>query len=91
MPSGPHFELEIPAGSPFSPPDHEVFRWDVALTDDDLVGMLRTMSWVITMPDDRREQLLAQARRLLGELLRVTIDVTFRADAWRSWKVAPGP
>lgn len=80
--------LEIPDGVPFDQPDHGVFRWDVALDADELVGMLGTFSWVITMPDDQRERTFAEARRLLRELLGVegdvTVDVAFRADAWRA-------
>jgi SAM-dependent methyltransferase len=80
--------LEIPTGSPFEPPEHEVFTWDVALTADEMVGLVGTLSWVITLPDEARRRVLDEARQLLGELLGVagdvTIDVAFRADAWRS-------
>jgi len=80
--------LEIPDGLAFDPPEHEVFRWDVALNADELIGLLGTLSWIITMSDDRRERIIGEARRLLRELLgvdgEVTVDVTFRADAWRS-------
>jgi SAM-dependent methyltransferase len=87
----PTFGFEIPAGVPFEQPDHQVFAWDVALDADELIGLLGTLSWVITMPDDRRERLLAEARRLLHDALGVagdaTVDVAFRADAWRSRRV----
>jgi SAM-dependent methyltransferase len=80
--------LEIPSGVPFDQPEHEIFRWEVALSADDLIGLLGTFSWIITLPDDTRERLFAEARRLLGELLGiegdVTVDVAYRADAWRS-------
>jgi hypothetical protein len=40
------------------------------------------------MPEERRRHVIAEARRLLRELLGVegdvTVDVTFRAEAWRS-------
>jgi SAM-dependent methyltransferase len=92
----PIIGLEIPDGVPFDPPDHEVFTWDVALNADELIGLLGTLSWIITMPDDRRERVVAEARRLLRELLGVegdvTVDVAFRADAWRSLRTeVPGP
>ena len=84
----PTFSLEIPPGVPFEPPEHQVFTWDVALNADELLGLLGTLSWVITMADDRRERVIAEAGRLLRELLgvegEVTVDVAFRADAWRS-------
>jgi SAM-dependent methyltransferase len=84
----PTLTLEIPHGVPFDPPEHEVFVWDVALNADELIGLLGTISWIILMPEQTRERVLAEARRLLAELLGVegdvTVDVQFRADAWRS-------
>jgi SAM-dependent methyltransferase len=84
-------EFEVPAGVPFDQPDHETFKWEIALNADELIGMLGTFSWIVTMPDDRREHLFVEARRMLRELLGVsgdvTFDVAFRADAWRSRRV----
>lgn len=82
------FGLELPDGVPFTPPEHEQFRFEVALTADDLIGLLGTLSWLITMPAEQREDVLTTARRLLRELLGLegpaTVDVTFLADAWRT-------
>ena len=82
----PASTLEIPAGVPFAQPEHEAFRWDMALNADELIGLLGTMSWVIMMPEDRRTRVLDEARRLLRDLLGVegetTVDVDFRCDAW---------
>ena len=87
----PTFEFEVPAGVPFEQPEHKTFRWDMALNADELIGLLSTFSWIITMPDDQRERVLAESRRLLREFLGVagdvTVDVAFRADAWRSRRV----
>jgi SAM-dependent methyltransferase len=84
----PTFGLEIPSGVPFGQPDHSTFTWDVALNADELIGLLGTLSWIITMTDERRERVFAEARRLLRDVLGmtgdVTVDVAFRADAWRS-------
>jgi SAM-dependent methyltransferase len=84
----PVSSLEIPLGVPFDPPEHEVFMWDVALNADDMVGLLGTLSWIITMSEETRQGVIAEARRLLRELLGVegdvTVDVAFRSDAWRS-------
>ena len=84
----PMSSLEIPPGVPFDQPEHEVFTWDVALNADDMVGLLGTLSWIITMPEETRQGVIAEARRLLRELLGVegdvTVDVAFRSDAWRS-------
>ncbi len=80
--------LEIPPGVPFDQPERRVFTWDVALTADDLIGLLGTFSWIITMAAQTRAAVLAEARRLLRELLGVegdvTVDVAFRAEGWRT-------
>ena len=80
--------LEIPAGSAFDQPESRVFTWDVALNADELIGLLGTFSWVITLPDETRARVTAEARRLLRDALGVegdvTVDVGFRSDAWRT-------
>jgi SAM-dependent methyltransferase len=80
--------LEVPDGGPFPRPDHQVIRWDVALDADDIIGLLGTFSWVITMPEAARRRVSDQARRLLREHLGVegdvTVDVGFRAECWRT-------
>ncbi len=84
----PQVRLEIPPGTGFAAPEHEVFTWDIPLNADELVGLLGTLSWVILMPADRRARITSEARRLLAELLGVegdaTVDVAFRADAYRT-------
>lgn len=84
----PTSKLEIPNGMGFSDPQHETFTWMKSLTADELIGLLATMSWVITLAYDEREALLGEARRLLKESLgvegEVTVDVDFRCDAWRA-------
>jgi SAM-dependent methyltransferase len=80
--------LEIPQGVPFDPPEHEIFRWVIALTADDLIGLLGTFSWIITLPDETRNRLKTEARRLLTEVRGMegdaTVDVAYRSDAWRA-------
>lgn len=84
----PASTLEIPPGGSFGQPELHSFRWDVALDADDLIGLLWTLSWVITMPEEARQRLTAEARRLLRDLLGIegeaTANVAFRCDAWRS-------
>jgi SAM-dependent methyltransferase len=84
----PISSLEIPDGVPFDQPDHEVFTWDVALNADELIGLLGTFSWIIMMSEEERSWVIAEARRLLRDVLGVegetTVDVAFRADAWRA-------
>jgi SAM-dependent methyltransferase len=84
----PATTLEIPPGVPFDQPEHEIFRWNIALDADELIGLLGTISRIITMNDEKRERLFAEARRLLREFLGVegdvTVDVAFAASTWRA-------
>ena len=87
-PNNPAPVLEIPAGSPFAQPEHEVRTWNIALNADELIGLLCTFSWIILMSDGQRSRVLAEARRLLGDTLGiegdVTVDVQYRSEAWRT-------
>jgi SAM-dependent methyltransferase len=80
--------LQIPTFSPFAQPEHKTLTWDVALTADELMGLLGTFSWIITMPDDRRAHVMAEARRVLRDGLgvsgNVTVDVQYRSEVWRT-------
>jgi SAM-dependent methyltransferase len=80
--------VEIPEGLPFAPPVHEVFRWEMSLTADDLIGLLGTLSWVILKEPEEREALFSTARRLLRDALDIegdaTVDLTFRCDTYRA-------
>ncbi len=80
--------LLIPDDGPFAQPEHRVLTWDVALTADELIGLLGTFSWIITMTDDRRAHVMEAARRVLGDGLGVagdvTVDVQYRCEAWRT-------
>ena len=80
--------LAIPDDAPFAQPEHQTWTWDVALTADDLIGLLGTFSWIITMPDDRRAFVISEARRVLRDGLGVsgdvTVDVQYRCEAWRT-------
>jgi hypothetical protein len=82
------FSLDIPKGTRFEAPEHFVHRWDVPLNADELIGLMGTLSWVILAPEDRKTRLLDEARRLLRDVLGiegdVTVDVSHRADAWRT-------
>ncbi|HZU80642.1 MAG TPA: class I SAM-dependent methyltransferase [Acidimicrobiales bacterium] len=82
----PH--LEIPAGFGFLPPVLEVFRWKMALTADEIVGLIGTMSFVINLDEQARASLLATVRRLLADALGIegdaALDIDFRCDAWRA-------
>jgi SAM-dependent methyltransferase len=80
--------LEISLGLPFDQPEQTVITWDVALTADDLIGLLGTFSWVILMEDEARSRLLETARRVLRDALGVsgdvTVDVGYRAELFKA-------
>ena len=80
--------LRIPADAAFGQPERLESTWDVALTADELIGLLGTFSWIITLPEDRRTAVTAEARRVLEDGLgvsgAVTVDVQYRCDAWRT-------
>jgi SAM-dependent methyltransferase len=80
--------LEIPPGVPFDQPEHHVVTWGMALNADEMIGLLGTLSWIITMPEEQRTRVVAEARRLLAELLgvegEVTVEMAFRAEVWRA-------
>ena len=84
----PDWQLTIPEGLAFSDPEHQTFRWEVPLTADALVGLLATLSWVITMEEEKRADLFRTASRLLAEHLgvqgEVTVDVTYKCETFRS-------
>jgi SAM-dependent methyltransferase len=83
----PDFALAIPEGIPFSSPEKMVFQWTAAMTADDLVGLLGTLSWVIVLPEAARAELLETARRLLRNALGIegaaTVDVEHTCVAYR--------
>ena len=63
--------LEIPAGLPFTPPEHEQFRFVLDLTADRLIGLLSTLSWIILLEEPRtypaaRHRPAPAARRARG-------------------------
>jgi SAM-dependent methyltransferase len=82
------YALEIPAGLPFTEPEYRTFVWEMGMNADELIGLLGTMSWIITMEPPQREEVLAVARRLLRDRLGIegeeTVDVTFRCDTYRA-------
>jgi hypothetical protein len=84
----PATALEIPAGLPFDEPEHRGFPWKVALDTDELIGLLGTFSWVLTLPDDERATLFAETRSFLAEVRGIRagakVDVPFRAEVWRA-------
>jgi hypothetical protein len=82
------YALEIPPGLPFATPEYRAFVWEMGMTADELIGLLGTLSWIITMEPTERDEVLEIARVVLRDRFGVdddvTIDVTFRCDAFRS-------
>jgi hypothetical protein len=79
--------LEIPDGLPFDTPEHTVVRWEVALTADQLIGLLGTFSWVIVMDEPTRAAVFDGARRLLradGVEGDATVELGYRSDVWKA-------
>ncbi len=86
----PSSTLVIPGdrASSFDQPEFAEFTQDLALTADQLIGLMGTLSLFILMPEDRRMRIFGEARRLLSEALGVegptTVDVAFKTEAWRA-------
>jgi SAM-dependent methyltransferase len=82
------YALTIPDGLPFTEPEYRAFVWEMGMTADELIGLLGTMSWIITMEPAKRDEVLEVARMLLRDRLGTegdaTVDVTFRCDAFRT-------
>ena len=73
---------------PFDQPEFAEFTQDVALTADQLIGLMGTLSLFILMSEERRQRIFSEARRLLREALgiegQITVDVAFKTEAWRA-------
>jgi SAM-dependent methyltransferase len=84
--------LVIPANRsiPLDQPEFAEFRWDLALTADQMIGLMSTMSLFILMTEERRRRIFSETRRLLREALGIegqtTADVAFKTEVWRTHK-----
>jgi SAM-dependent methyltransferase len=87
-PSRTQLALTIPDGQPFGQPEQRLFTWSVAMSLDDIVGLIGTFSWMLTLPNDERAALLDDARATMGRVLGIagdqSVDVGFGADAYRT-------
>jgi SAM-dependent methyltransferase len=82
--------LRIPEGSGFGPIEQKSIRWDVALTADDLLGLLATFSWIITMSDEKRRSVFDKAREaltMLGIEGEKTVDVQYLAEGFKATRL----
>jgi SAM-dependent methyltransferase len=80
--------LSVADGQPFDQPEQRLFTWSVPMDLDDIVGLIGTFSWMLTMSDDERVPLLDDARAVIGRVLGIegdrTVDIGFGADAYRT-------
>lgn len=53
-------------GPPFGPPERMEVRWRQPVTRQGILDMVASRSYVITMPDEEREQLLGEVAELLS-------------------------
>ena len=51
-------------GPPFGPVEHRAVEWTHRLSRDELIDLAASRSYVITMPDEQRAEVLAQVRHL---------------------------
>jgi SAM-dependent methyltransferase len=80
--------VNLPAHLPFAEPETQVLRWSLSVTPEQIIGLARTYSGFIVLPEAERErlqQLLVDAVRdhpvLAGQ---EQIDLPMRCTAWRA-------
>jgi SAM-dependent methyltransferase len=77
--------LELPAGSGFAEPEHEVFRGSVEMPVEAVVEQLSTYSGLITAAATDRAAALERARALLTELFPAGLAVLpVASSCWRT-------
>jgi SAM-dependent methyltransferase len=54
-------------GAPFGPPERMELRWRQPVTRQEVIDLVASRSYVITMPGRERSQLLGEVRELLGD------------------------
>jgi SAM-dependent methyltransferase len=84
----PVSRLEIPEDAGYETPELKIIKWDIALNADEMIGLLGTLSWFLTMPDEQRSRVLGEARQLLRDVMGVegvvTVEIGYRCDVWRA-------
>lgn len=82
--------LRIPEGSGFGPIEQKSVRWDIALNAEDLLGLLGTMSWILTMSEEKRQGVFVKAREaltMLGIVGDTTVDVQYLAEGFKATRL----
>ncbi len=75
-------------GPPFGPVQHRTVEWTHRLTRDQLLDMVASRSYIITMPAAERAEVLAAVRRLADShpdlAGRAELDLPYRAECFRA-------
>jgi ubiquinone/menaquinone biosynthesis C-methylase UbiE len=82
--------LRIAEGSGFGPIEQKSVRWDIALNAEDLLGLLGTMSWILTMSEEKRQGVFVKAREaltMLGIVGDTTVDVQYLAEGFKATRL----
>lgn len=78
----------VAIGPPFGPVQHRTVEWTHRLTRDQLLDMVSSRSYVITMPAAQRTEVLAAVRRLAGthpDLAgRAELELPYRTECFRA-------
>ncbi|SEG76826.1 Ubiquinone/menaquinone biosynthesis C-methylase UbiE [Actinacidiphila yanglinensis] len=95
FPRGERLSEELTApGSPFAPPEHDVFTCTHPATPADAAALLGTYSRLLLLPEEERRALVAQAEQALHDrpdLLSPdgTVPLPFRSLCWRATRTGP--
>ena len=75
-------------GPPFGPVQHRTVEWTHRLTRDQLLDMVASRSYIITMPAAERAEVLAAVRRLADShpdlAGRAELDLPYRTECFRA-------
>jgi SAM-dependent methyltransferase len=80
--------VHLGAESPFTEPEHQVIRWNMSMSKDDLLGWAGTYSEVIVMDEPQRQERLETMARFLEDRPEFAghdvVDVPMRCLCWRT-------
>lgn len=82
--------LIIPDGAGFTKPEPGTHHWTIALTADELLGLLGTFSWILLMEEGRRQEVFVQAKAALTSLGiegDVTVEVEYVAEGFKATRL----
>ena len=82
---GSRHRFELPPRSPFADLEGNVFKWSMAMTGEQLVGLAGTYSSMITMTPDLREHELARTEAAAASLAGDgTVEIPMGCRCWRA-------